>query len=63
MNPETFFDNFGMLADTPNGVQKLRVLILQLAFKGKLINNELELAYQCKMNDNFWLNPSNWEID
>ena len=31
--------------------------------KGKLINNELELAYQCKMNDNFWLNPSNWEID
>lgn len=39
MNPETFFDNFGMLADTPNGVQKLRVLILQLAFRGKLINN------------------------
>ncbi len=31
--------------------------------KGKLINNELELAYQCKMNDIFWLNPSNWEID
>ncbi|CAD6491846.1 MAG: Type I restriction modification DNA specificity domain protein [Candidatus Argoarchaeum ethanivorans] len=39
MNPETFFDNFGLLADTPNGVQKLRVLILQLAFKGKLVNN------------------------
>ena len=31
--------------------------------KGKLDNNELELAYQCRMNDNFWLNPSNWEID
>ena len=31
--------------------------------KGKLINNELELAYQCKMNDNFWLNPSAWGID
>jgi aryl-alcohol dehydrogenase-like predicted oxidoreductase len=31
--------------------------------KGKLINNELELAYRCKMNDDFWLNPSNWEID
>ena len=39
MNPETFFDNFGLLTDTPNGVQKLRVLILQLAFKGKLVNN------------------------
>ncbi len=31
MNPETFFDKFGLLADTPNGVQKLRELILQLA--------------------------------
>ena len=31
--------------------------------KGKLDNNKLELAYQFKMNDNFWLNPSNWEID
>jgi len=31
--------------------------------KGKLDNNKLELAHQCKMNDNFWLNPSNWEID
>jgi len=31
--------------------------------KGKLINNELELAYRCGMNDDFWLNPSNWEID
>ena len=31
--------------------------------KGKLDNNKLELAYHCRMNDNFWLNPSNWEID
>ena len=31
--------------------------------KGKLDNNKLELAYQFKMNDYFWLNPSNWEID
>jgi len=37
MNPETFFDKFGMLADTPNGVQKLRELILQLAVQGKLV--------------------------
>ena len=31
--------------------------------KGRLDNNKLELAYQFKMNDNFCLNPSNWEID
>lgn len=37
MKPETFFDNFEMLAAAPNGVQKLRELILQLAVRGKLV--------------------------
>jgi len=37
MNPETFFDKFGMLADVPGGVSKLRGLILQLAVQGKLV--------------------------
>jgi aryl-alcohol dehydrogenase-like predicted oxidoreductase len=31
--------------------------------KGKLNNNKLKLASQCRMNDDFWLNPSNWEVD
>jgi aryl-alcohol dehydrogenase-like predicted oxidoreductase len=31
--------------------------------KGKLSDDELELASQCRMNDKFWLNPSNWGID
>jgi len=37
MNPQTFFDEFGLLADTPDGVKKLRELILQLAVQGKLM--------------------------
>lgn len=36
MKPETFFENFGHLADSPNGIQKLRELILQLAVSGRL---------------------------
>ena len=37
MRLETFFENFELLADAPNGVQKLRELILQLAVRGKLV--------------------------
>jgi type I restriction enzyme S subunit len=34
---ETFFEQFELLADAPNGIQKLRELILQLAVQGKLV--------------------------
>ena len=40
MTTETFFANFGHLADAPNGVQKLRELILQLAVQGKLVQQD-----------------------
>jgi type I restriction enzyme S subunit len=37
MDTQTFFENFTHLADAPNGVKKLRELILQLAVRGKLV--------------------------
>ncbi|MEH2355956.1 restriction endonuclease subunit S [Nostoc sp.] len=37
MNLETFFEKFELFAEAPNGVQKLRELILQLAVQGKLV--------------------------
>ncbi|AKB28787.1 Type I restriction-modification system, specificity subunit S [Methanosarcina siciliae T4/M] len=37
MNPETFFENFDLLCEAPNSVEKLRELILQLAVMGKLV--------------------------
>ena len=37
MTPETFIEQFETLAEAPNGVAKLRELILQLAVQGKLV--------------------------
>ncbi|HWQ48005.1 MAG TPA: hypothetical protein VN414_03485, partial [Methanosarcina sp.] len=37
MNQALFFKKFEILADSPNGVQKLKELILQLAVMGKLV--------------------------
>ncbi len=40
MNSDIFFENFELLADAPNGIQKLRELILQLAVMGKLVEQD-----------------------
>lgn len=37
MTPESFAEHFHIFADAPNGVQKLREMILQLAVRGKLV--------------------------
>lgn len=37
MNPESFFENFFLLAESPNGIKKLREMILQMAVQGKLV--------------------------
>ncbi len=40
MKSETFFDNFEVLAEAPNGLQELRELILELAVRGKLVTQD-----------------------
>lgn len=40
MNPETFLDSFGHLADAPGGVDRLRRLILELAMRGRLTERQ-----------------------
>lgn len=37
MKADLFLSNFGLLADTPNSIPKLRQAILQLAIQGKLV--------------------------
>ncbi len=37
MTAEKFFADSGYLADTPNGVKKLRKLVLQLVVQKKLV--------------------------
>ena len=37
MKPDIFLEHFELLAESPNGVPKLRKLILQLAVQGKLV--------------------------
>ena len=41
MSPDTLLQHFDAVADAPNGVQKLRELILQLAVRGKLVPQDL----------------------
>lgn len=40
MKLDTFFEKFELFADTPNAVQKMRELILELAVQGKLIEQD-----------------------
>ncbi|HZI88240.1 MAG TPA: N-6 DNA methylase [Pyrinomonadaceae bacterium] len=41
LNLQTFFDNFAFLTDAPNGVGKLRQLILRLAIQGHLVSQDI----------------------
>ncbi|WP_181357344.1 restriction endonuclease subunit S [Stenomitos frigidus] len=42
MNVETFFENFELLTNASNAVDKLREVVLQLAVRGKLVSQDSE---------------------
>ena len=45
----TFFDNLDSFAEAPEGVAKLRELILDLAVRGKLVEqDENDAAHACR---------------
>jgi len=46
MNASTLLDNFDLIADAPGGVPKLRELILQLAVRGKLVEQEKRIHHE-----------------
>ena len=42
MDTKTFLENFGVIADAPNGIQCLRSLILDLASTGRLVKSSVK---------------------
>lgn len=42
MNAQSFLENFGHIANAPDGVNRLRFLILQLGVQGKLVEQRFE---------------------
>src|SRR5438876_1368031 len=40
MNLETFFEKFELFANAPNGVERMRELVYQLAVQGKLVTQD-----------------------
>lgn len=40
MDAQTFLDNFATIAEAPGGVQRLRELVLELAVRGQLVDQE-----------------------
>ncbi|MEK7392964.1 MAG: restriction endonuclease subunit S, partial [Fibrobacterota bacterium] len=42
MTPQQFLTEFGHIASAPNGVQRLREMVLQLAVQGRLVEQRIE---------------------
>ncbi|OBJ02151.1 hypothetical protein A5624_06140 [Mycobacterium sp. 1482292.6] len=42
MNPETFINNFGHIAHAPGGIDILRGLVLDLAMRGRLVEQDIK---------------------
>lgn len=61
MNAETFFKHFETFAEAPNGVAKLREMILQLAVQGKLVPQDPndEPATALSNDSNLQCTPAN----
>jgi len=61
MDTQTFLKNFGYIADSHNGVEKLRELILSLAMKGNLVGQNLNDEPASELLKQIYLKRNNLE--
>mgnify|MGYP006288867447 FL=1 len=66
MDLNTFFEHFDTLAEAPNGLQRLRELILDMAVRGKLVPQDPEdepaNGIDSKISEKFSYSiPSAWQ--
>ena len=66
MTLETFFEKFALFADAPDAVAKMRELVLELAFTGRLsgkIPNIWEARGVTSLHSTFCLRISNLRLE
>jgi len=63
MNAETFCEQFATFAEAPNGIAKLRELILELAVRGQLVPQDPKDEHALELLDRISVKRQQTECD